>query len=315
MKRLICAFFITTVSVITPAAAQGPETGSPPTIDAVEIAGIENDRLSTEFRRDIRALEGMLLDEEAVQELADRVGQARLERENAEYREIVSEGPRMVGASGVFRQVVDQASGVARSDARVLLTGKSGTGKELFAAHIHRESHFADGPFVKVNCAAIPTELIESEVFGHETGAFTGATSCRRGRFELADGGTICLDEVGDLHASSQVKLLRVLQESDFERVGGEQTVRTSVRVIAATTRNLESLIARDEFREDFYYRLSVVPVPPLREGREDIARWPGAVSRTSVPGTTSTSVRWRMTHWQSLKAIGGPEMFGRFGA
>ncbi len=126
---------------------------------------------------------------------------------------------------------------------------------------------------MKVNCAAIPADLIESELFGHEKGAFTGATSRRRGRFELADGGTIFLDEVGDLHASSQAKLLRVLQEGEFERVGGEQTVRTSVRVIAATNRNLEQLIGRDEFREDLYYRLSVVPirVPPLRERREDI--------------------------------------------
>ncbi len=126
---------------------------------------------------------------------------------------------------------------------------------------------------MKVNCAAIPTELIESELFGHEKGAFTGATVRRRGRFELADRGTIFLDEVGDLQASSQAKLLRVLQEDEFERVGGEQTVRTTVRVIAATNRNLEELIGRDEFREDLFYRLSGVPirVPPLRERREDI--------------------------------------------
>ncbi len=205
--------------------------------------------------------------------IKNALGQARLERENREFREIVGEGPRMVGESRVFRQTVAEATRVARSDARVLLTGESGTGKELIAAHIHRESPFSGGPLVKVNCAAIPTELLESELFGHEKGAFTGATARRRGKFELANGGTIFLDEVADLHGSSQAKLLRVLQDGEFQRVGGEQTVRTSVRVIAATNRDLSQLIGRDEFREDLYYRLSVVPirVPPLREHREDI--------------------------------------------
>ena len=127
----------------------------------------------------------------------------------------------------------------ARSDARVLLIGESGTGKELLAAHIHNSSPFAGGPFVKVNCAAIPTELIETELFGHEKGSFTGATATRRGKFELADGGTIFLDEVGDLHGASQAKLLRVLQEGEFHRVGGEQIIRVSVRVISATNRDL----------------------------------------------------------------------------
>jgi len=162
----------------------------------------------------------------------------------------------------------------ARSDARVLLAGESGTGKELLAAHIHAQSPFANGPFVKVNCAAIPTELIESELFGHEKGAFTGATSARRGKFELADGGTLFLDEVGDLHASSQAKLLRVLQEGEFHRVGGEQSIRVAVRVLAATNRDLSELVAQQKFREDLYYRLCVVPirVPALRERREDIS-------------------------------------------
>ena len=155
----------------------------------------------------------------------------------------------------------------------MLLTGESGTGKELLAAHIHAESPFAGGPFVKVNCAAIPTELIESELFGHEKGSFTGATSARRGKFELADGGTLFLDECGDLHASSQAKLLRVLQEGEFHRVGGEQPIRVSVRVIAATNRDLSEMVAQQKFREDLYYRLCVMPVrvPSLRERREDI--------------------------------------------
>src|SRR5262245_41188369 len=201
------------------------------------------------------------------------IEQSNLRKENERFREIVGDGPRMIGSSGAFKHAVDQATLVARSDARVLLLGESGSGKELLAAHIHRESPFAGGPFVKVNCAAIPTELLESELFGHEKGAFTGATSTRRGKFELADGGSIFLDEVGDLHESSQAKLLRVLQEGEFQRVGGEQTVRVSVRVISATNRNLADLVAQNKFREDLYYRLSVVPVrvPPLRERPEDV--------------------------------------------
>jgi len=197
-----------------------------------------------------------------------------LRRENQQLREMVGAGPRMIGSSPVFLKVVEQATLAARSDARVLLMGESGTGKELLAAHIHRESPFAAGPFVKVNCAAIPSELLESELFGHEKGAFTGAVSMRRGKFELADGGTIFLDEVGDLHAGSQAKLLRVLQEGEFQRVGGEQTIRVSVRVISATNRNLQEFVAQQKFREDLYYRLCVVPVrvPALRERPQDIA-------------------------------------------
>ena len=179
----------------------------------------------------------------------------------------------MIGPSPAFQHAVEQATQVARSDVGVLLSGESGTGKELLAAHVHRESPFASAPFVKVNCAAIPTELIESELFGHEKGAFTGAASLRRGKFELADGGTIFLDEVGDLHEASQAKLLRILQDGELQRVGGEQPIHISVRVISATNRRLDELVAAGAFREDLYYRLSVVPirVPALRERREDI--------------------------------------------
>ena len=181
----------------------------------------------------------------------------------------------MIGSAPVFQQAVQQATQVARSDVTVLLSGESGTGKELLAAHIHRESPFAAGPFVKVNCAAIPTELIESELFGHEKGAFTGAAALRRGKFELADGGTIFLDEVGDLHEASQAKLLRVLQDGELQRVGGEQTIRVTARVISATNRRLDELVAEGRFREDLFYRLSVVPirVPALRERLQDIRR------------------------------------------
>lgn len=199
--------------------------------------------------------------------------QADLRNENQRFREIVGDPPQMVGHSEALQHVLRDATRVAKSDAGVLITGESGTGKELLAAHIHRESALAARPFIKVNCAAIPTELIESELFGHEKGAFTGATSARRGRFEMADGGTIFLDEVGDLHSASQAKLLRVLQDGECQRLGGEQPIRVSVRVISATNRPLDLLIADGRFRRDLFYRLSVVPIriPPLRERREDI--------------------------------------------
>jgi two-component system nitrogen regulation response regulator NtrX len=205
--------------------------------------------------------------------LKNAVEQASLRRENERLRELVGSGPRMIGSSPAWQRAVEQASMAARSDARVLLIGESGTGKELLAAHIHQSSPFSGGPFIKVNCAAIPTELLESELFGHEKGAFTGAAGSRRGKFELADGGTLFLDEVGDLHGGSQAKLLRVLQEGEFHRVGGEQTIRVNVRVVSATNRELATLVQAGSFREDLYYRLSVVPVrvPPLRERPKDI--------------------------------------------
>jgi len=205
--------------------------------------------------------------------LKNALEQASLRDENQRLREMAGAGARMIGSSPAFQQVVEQATMAARSDARVLLTGESGTGKELLAAHIHNSSPFASGAFVKVNCAAIPTELIESELFGHEKGAFTGAVAARRGKFELADGGTVFLDEVGDLHAASQAKLLRVLQEGEFHRVGGERPIRVSVRVISATNRDLGELVRAGKFREDLYYRLCVVPirVPPLRERPRDL--------------------------------------------
>ena len=172
-----------------------------------------------------------------------------LQRENQRFRELVGDAPSMIGSSPAFRHAVDEATQVARSDVSVLLLGESGTGKELLAAHIHRESPFAPGPFVKVNCAAIPTELIESELFGHEKGAFTGAAALRRGKFEQADGGTIFLDEVGDLHEASQAKLLRILQDGEMQRVGGEQSIHVSVRVISATNRVLDDLVASGRLR------------------------------------------------------------------
>ncbi len=198
--------------------------------------------------------------------------QLTLREENKRLKEEAG-NPRMIGGSPAFQRIVEQATMAAKSDVRVLLMGESGTGKELLAAHIHAHSPFANGPFIKVNCAAIPNELMESELFGHEKGAFTGAAALRRGKFELADGGTLFLDEVGDLPQAAQAKLLRVLQEGEFHRLGSEQPVKVSVRVVSATNKDLAAEVAQNKFREDLYYRLAVVPlrVPALRERPQDI--------------------------------------------
>lgn len=218
-------------------------------------------------------LEKPLSRERVLVSLRNALEQSNLREENARLKEITGPGSHMIGASPSFHRVLEQATMAARSDARILITGESGTGKELLAAHIHAQSPFAAGPFVKVNCAAIPSDLIESELFGHEKGAFTGAATARRGRFELADGGTMFLDEVGDLHSGSQAKLLRVLQEGEFHRVGGEQSIKVSVRVLSATNRDLSDMVIQQKFREDLYYRLCVVPIrmPSLRERPQDV--------------------------------------------
>jgi two-component system response regulator FlrC len=210
---------------------------------------------------------------DALELLLERVRQrTRLLRENALLRE-ESVGGDMVVASPQMRSVVDVVTRVARSSATVLVQGESGTGKECIAALLHKRSERAARAFVKLNCAAVPEALLESELFGHEAGAFTGAGRRREGRFELADGGTLFLDEVGEMSPAMQAKLLRVLQEGEFERVGGSETVKVDVRVVAATNRDLEQEVEAGRFRGDLLYRLNVVPVtlPPLRERREDI--------------------------------------------
>lgn len=179
----------------------------------------------------------------------------------------------MVGSSPTMRQIREVIQQVARWDTMVLVRGESGTGKELVANAIHYSSPRAAAPFVKFNCAALPDNLLESELFGHEKGAFTGAVRQRKGRFELADGGTLFLDEIGESSPSFQAKLLRILQEGEMERVGGDETLKVNVRIVAATNRNLEEEVRAGNFREDLYYRLNVMPVslPPLRERQDDI--------------------------------------------
>jgi DNA-binding NtrC family response regulator len=215
------------------------------------------------------------LDQLAV--LIERISERRsLIRENAELREQLIERytfDEIAGTSHAMEEVLNLAGRVAKSNATVLLRGESGTGKELIARAVHFHSLRADRPLIKVNCAALPETLLESELFGHEKGAFTGATARRIGRFEAADGGTLFLDEIGDISPGVQVKLLRVLQEKEFERLGGNATIKTDVRLIAATNRDLEAAIREGGFREDVYYRLNVVTIslPPLRERKEDI--------------------------------------------
>ncbi len=198
---------------------------------------------------------------------------AKLRHENQRLRGRVTLDFAMVGKGAAMRAIFEKVGKTAPTTGRVLITGENGTGKELVARAIHEHSKRAEGPFVKLNCAAIPSELIESELFGHEKGAFTGATQQRRGKFELADGGTLFLDEVGDMNPSAQAKVLRVLQENELERVGGADTIKVDVRVVAATNKDLQAEIAAGRFREDLYYRLAVVPIemPPLRVRREDI--------------------------------------------
>jgi DNA-binding NtrC family response regulator len=198
---------------------------------------------------------------------------ARLQHEANRQRKRVQADFAMVGKGAAMRAIFDKVAKTAPTTGRVLITGENGTGKELVARAVHEHSRRTDGPFVKLNCAAIPSELIESELFGHEKGAFTGATQQRRGKFELADGGTLFLDEVGDMNPSAQAKVLRVLQENELERVGGAETIKVDVRVIAATNKDLPAEISAGRFREDLYYRLAVVPIemPPLRARREDI--------------------------------------------
>jgi two-component system nitrogen regulation response regulator NtrX len=200
---------------------------------------------------------------------------ARLEGENATLRESLEARAEIIGDSEPVRRLREHIATAAPTNGRVLIHGENGSGKELVARAIHAQSARRERPFVEVNCAAIPEELIESELFGHEKGAFTGALARRRGKFELADGGTFFLDEIGDMSLKTQAKVLRSLEEQAFERVGGKDTIQVDVRVIAASNRDLEALIRAGRFREDLYYRLNVIPieVPALRTRKDDITK------------------------------------------
>ena len=205
--------------------------------------------------------------------LRNALGRIALTEENAALRETIESRFEIVGKSPVIHELIAQIERVAATPARVLITGENGTGKELVARALHRNSPRAKKPFVEVNCAAIPQELIESELFGHMRGSFTGAVQDRAGKFEQADGGTLFLDEIGDMSLAAQAKVLRVLQEGEVTRIGGAKPRRVDVRVIAATNKRLEDEITSGRFREDLFYRLNVVPlhVPALRDRREDI--------------------------------------------
>lgn len=245
------------------------------------IGALSADRLfdkTVSFEEDIRLLStiaSMIAQAVRLRQTAQEERQ-RLVDENIRLREELKDRfhpSNIVGNSREMQAVFDLIAQVSSVNTTVLIRGESGTGKELVANAIHYHSHRSNGPFIKVNCSALPETVIESELFGHEKGAFTGATTQRKGRFELASGGTIFLDEVGDLSAATQIRLLRVLQEKSFERVGGNRTIHANVRIIAATNRDLEHLIVTGQFREDLYYRLNVFPIhlPPLRKRKTDI--------------------------------------------
>ena len=218
-------------------------------------------------------LEKPLSSEKVLVTVANALKLRRLVEENRDLKSLAGLQTDMIGQSAPMEALYDQIRMVAPSNGRVLITGENGTGKELAARAIHENSHRAEGPFIKVNCAAVPHDLIESELFGHEKGSFTGASQQRRGKFELADSGTLFLDEVGDMPLAMQAKLLRVLQEGEIERVGSSETIVVDARVIAATNQDLQAATKAGRFREDLYYRLNVIPihVPLLQERKEDI--------------------------------------------
>ncbi len=253
----------------------------PITIGSSVIGALSADRLYADqnsFENDIKLLTiiSSMIALAMQQRLATRDAQKQLMRENERLREELKDRFRpsnIIGNSKEMHAVYDMIETVSKSDATVLLLGESGVGKELVAHAIHYNSPRAQKPFIRVNCTALPETVLESELFGHEKGAFTGAIQQRKGRFELAHGGTIFLDEIGELPPAAQIRLLRILQEREVERVGGTETIKVDIRVITATHRDLLKLIQKGAFREDLYYRLNVFPVriPPLRERKSDI--------------------------------------------
>ena len=249
-----------------------------PPLQVVVITGSDSKRAALEaVKRGAYGFFEKPLDPGELLHIVNQAARLRqLEIENRRLRDALARPPgftHLMGSSQALERVLKQARSVAATSATVLLSGENGTGKEMLARAIHQESPRASGPFVAVSCAALPEALIESELFGHEKGAFTSATQSHKGRFELANGGTLFLDEIGDLSAAVQVKLLRVLQEREFERVGGIKTLTVDIRLIAASNRDLEKEVAAGRFRQDLYFRLNVVPLhlPSLRERPDDI--------------------------------------------
>jgi Nif-specific regulatory protein len=248
----------------------------------------------------LRVVASMISQAVRIHRLLDAERQ-RLVSENAQLRQELQqrhEFTNLVGTSGPMRQLYEEMARVAGTNTTVLIRGESGTGKELIAEGIHYHSPRAKKPFIKVNCAALPETLVESELFGHERGAFTGADARKKGRFELANGGTLFLDEIGELSPAIQVKLLRVLQEREFERVGGTEPVKVDVRMITATNRDLEKALAGGSFREDLYYRLNVFPIfiPPLRARKADV-----------LPLADYFAEKYAREHGKSIKRISTP--------
>ncbi|HEX8853242.1 MAG TPA: sigma-54 dependent transcriptional regulator [Pyrinomonadaceae bacterium] len=249
-----------------------------PSVPVIVITGGDKKQGALEaIRRGAYGFFEKPFDEEEVSHIVTQAARVRrLEAEVLRLRsalDMCKGFSRFIGASPALERVLKQARAVSDTNVTVLLTGENGTGKEVLARAVHEESQRSEGPFVAVSCAALPETLIESELFGHERGAFTGATQAKKGRFELADGGTLFLDEIGELNQTVQVKLLRVLQERTFERLGGTKTIQVDIRLVAASNRDLEQEVEAGRFRQDLYYRLNVVPLhlPPLRERREDI--------------------------------------------
>lgn len=246
-----------------------------PLLPVVVISGHGNIKMAVEAMRKgaYDFIEKPLSIERILSTTRNAITYKNLLLENMSLKSTANIAPSFIGKSSVITQILSSLPQIAQSDASVLITGENGTGKEIIARLIHYHSRRRYFPFVGVNCAAIPETLIESELFGYEKGAFTGANKQKKGKFEQAQRGTLFLDEIGDLSLTAQAKVLRVLQENEFERVGGNELIKVDVRVIAATNQNLVEKIKRGEFREDLYYRLNVVPLhlPPLRERREDI--------------------------------------------
>jgi len=248
-------------------------------------------------------LEKPLSSERVIVTLRNVLAQSELRSENRELRLAMESKYELVGQSPALDRVLDAVRRAAPTSATVLLLGESGVGKELVARTIHRNSPRAGQRFVQVNCAAIPEELIESELFGHEKGSFTGATEKQTGKFEQADRGTIFLDEIGDMSPKTQAKVLRVLQEQEVERLGSARTIKVDVRVIAATNKNLEEAISRGEFREDLFFRLNVIPiiVPPLRERKEDV---PALVQHFAKRGSDEHNLKAKRFDASALEVL-----------